>query len=217
MRGATALHAFEKATGTLGVEQLDLLILHQPAVGVFDRTIAAYKSVEKLYADGLVRAIGVSNFTPVSLRQLLDVVDVIPAVNQIELHPYFVQKDSQQMNAEHSIPTRAWSPIGGITFYGGQFGGSGRATVTDPVLVEIAAAHGRTTAQVMLRWHIQQGRQVIPKSINPARIAENFDVFDFELTGEELGRIDALDTDLRGGPDLDRPQPQFLEFRIPEA
>ncbi len=104
-----------------------------------------------------------------------------------------------------------------ITFYGGQFGGSGRATLTDPVLVEIAAAHGKTTAQVMLRWHIQQGRQVIPKSINPARIAENFDVFDFELTGEELGRIDALDTGVRGGPDLDRPQPQFLEFRIPEA
>lgn len=215
--GATeTLHGFEKATAKLGLEQLDLLILHQPAVGAFHRTVAAYQALEKLYADGLVRAIGVSNFTPTWLPRLLDEVDVVPAVNQIELHPYYVQKASQEANAAHGILTQAWSPIGGITSYGG-FGGPGRSTLTDPTLLELAAAHGKSPAQVMLRWHIQQGRQVIPKSTNPKRIAENFDVFDFELTTDELARIDALDTGVRGGPDPDEPQPQFFEFQIPEA
>ena len=210
------LHGFGKAIGKLGLEQLDLLILHQPAVGAFDRTIAAYKALEKLYADGRVRAIGVSNFTPIWLPRLLDKVDVIPAVNQIELHPYYVQKASQELNAAHGILTQAWSPIGGITFYGG-YGGPGKSTLTDPTLLGLAAAHGKTPAQVMLRWHIQQGRQVIPKSTNPMRIAENFDIFDFELGADELARIDALDTGARGGPDPDQPQPQFFDFQIPDA
>lgn len=210
------LHGFEKAIAKLGLEQLDLLILHQPAVGAFDRTIAAYKSLEKLYADGRVRAIGVSNFTPTWLPRLLDEIEVIPAVNQIELHPYYVQKASQAANAAHGILTQAWSPIGGITSYGGS-GGPGKSTLTDPTLRELAAAHGKSPAQVMLRWHIQQGRQVIPKSTHPARIAENFDIFDFELSRDELARIDALDTGKRGGPDQDLPQPQFFDFQIPEA
>lgn len=210
------LHGFEKAITKLGLEQLDLLILHQPAVGAFDRTLAAYKALEKLYADGRVRAIGVSNFTPLWLPRLLDEIEIVPAVNQIELHPYYVQKASQKTNAAHGILTQAWSPIGGITFYGG-YDGPGKSTLTDPTLLELAAAHGKTPAQVMLRWHIQQGRQVIPKSTNPARIAENFDIFDFELGNDELARIDALDTGIRGGPDQDQPQPQFFDFQIPEA
>lgn len=210
------LHGFAKAIAKLGLEQLDLLILHQPAVGAFDRTIAAYKALEKLYADGRVRAIGVSNFTPTWLPRLLDEVEVVPAVNQIELHPYYVQKASQKANAAHGILTQAWSPIGGITFYGG-YDGPGKSTLTDPTLLELAAAHGKTPAQVMLRWHIQQGRQVIPKSTNQARIAENFDIFDFKLSRDELARIDALDTGIRGGPDPDQPQPQFFDFQIPEA
>lgn len=213
---AETLHGFEKATAKLGVDQLDLLILHQPAIGIFDRTIAAYKALEKLHADGFVRAIGVSNFTPTWLPRLLDEIDVIPAVNQIELHPYYVQKASQQANAVHGILTQAWSPIGGITFYGG-YDGPGRSTLNDPTLIEIGQRYAKTPAQVMLRWHIQQGRQVIPKSTRPARIAENFDIFDFSLTDAELARIDDLDTGVRGGPDQDQPQPGFLNFTIPEA
>ena len=211
------LHAFEKASAKLGLDQIDLLILHQPAVGIFERTIAAYKALEKLYADGRVRAIGISNFTPTSLPRLLGAVDTIPAVNQIEVHPYFAQRATQAANAAAGILTQAWSPIGGITFYGGLFGGPSRSTLNDPVLREIAAAHGKTPAQIMLRWHIQQGRQVIPKSTNPARIAENLDVFDVTLREDELARIDALDTGTGGGPDQDQPQPQFLQFQIPEA
>jgi len=113
------LHAFEKATGKLGIEQLDLLILHQPAPDRFDLTIAAYRALEKLLADGGVRAIGVSNFMPRHLQSLLAQVDVVPAVNQVELHPYFTQTPVQEADARHGVLTQAWSPIGGITFYPG--------------------------------------------------------------------------------------------------
>lgn len=207
-------HGFEKAISKLGLDQLDLLILHQPAVGAFDRTIAAYKALEKLYADGLVRAIGVSNFTPTWLPRLLDEVGVIPAVNQIELHPYYVQKASRELNAAHGILTQAWSPIGGITHY---YGSEATSTFTDATLVDIGQRHGKTPAQVMLRWHIQQGRQVIPKSTHRDRIAENFDIFDFELSDAQLAAIDALDKGVRGGPDPNQPQPGFLKLSIPEA
>lgn len=211
------LHAFDKAIAKLGVEQLDLLILHQPRVENFDITIAAYKALEQLLADGRVRAIGVSNFTPAILARFLPEVAVVPAVNQIELHPYFTQRANVAANSAAGILTQAWSPIGGITFYRGAFGGAGQSTLTDPMLKALAAAHGKTPAQVMLRWHVQQGRQAIPKSTNPVRIAENFDIFDFELSADELARIDALDTGVRGGPDPDQPQPGFLKLSIPEA
>ncbi|GHF93335.1 MULTISPECIES: aldo/keto reductase [Amycolatopsis] len=210
------LHAFEKATAKLGFDTIDLLLLHQPAVGAFDRTIGAYRALEKLLADGQVRAIGVSNFTPAVLDRLLAEVDVVPAVNQIELHPYFTQAATQRADAEHGILTQAWSPIGGITFYGG-YDGPGKSTLTDPTLREIADRCGKTPAQAMLRWHLQQGRSAIPKSTNPARIAENTDIFDFALGREDLAAIDALDTGVRSGPDPEQPQPQFFEFRIPEA
>ena len=181
------LHAWEKAAGKLGVDYLDLLILHQPAPDRFEKTIAAYKALETLLADGRVRAIGVSNFMPHHLKQLLEATDVVPAVNQIELHPYFTQPAVQAADAEHGILTQAWSPIGGITFYPG-WGEDRRNVMEDPTIAAIAQAHGKTPAQVMLRWHLQQGRSAIPKSTNPARIAENFDVFDFELTAERTRR-----------------------------
>ncbi len=210
------LHAFEKATRKLGVDHLDLLILHQPAPGYFDRTIGAYKALEKLLSDGDVRAIGVSNFTRAHLDRLLAEVSVVPAVNQVELHPYFQNRDVQQANAEHGILTQAWSPIGGITFYPG-WGEDRRNVMDDPTLGEIAAAHGKSPAQVMLRWHVQEGRSAIPKSVNPGRIAENFDIFDFELSEGEVGRIDGLDTGVRTGPDPDAEMPAFLfERAIPE-
>jgi 2,5-diketo-D-gluconate reductase A len=209
-------HAFEKATAKLGVDTLDLLILHQPAPDRFERTIAAYKGLESLYAEGRVRAIGVSNFMPHHLERLLAETDVVPAVNQIELHPYFTQPDVRRADAEHGILDQAWSPIGGITFYPG-WGEERRSVMDDPTLQEIAGGHGRSAAQVMLRWHLQRGRSAIPKSTNPARIAENLAVFDFTLSDAELDRIDALDTGVRNGPDPDVPRPERFDTAIPEA
>lgn len=210
------LHAFDKAVGKLGVEQLDLLILHQPAPDRFDKTLAAYKALEALLFDGKVRAIGVSNFMRRHLDRLLTDISVTPAVNQIELHTYFTQPDVQKADAEHGILTQAWSPIGGITFYPG-FGDDRVSVMDDPLLRELAAAHGKTPAQIMLRWHLQEGRSAIPKSTNAGRIAENFDVFDFELSADELSRIDALDRGVRNGPDPDVPRPTFFDRVIPEA
>ncbi|MGO4432848.1 aldo/keto reductase [Paenarthrobacter sp. RAF9] len=211
------LHAYEKAVGKLASGYLDLLILHQPAPDRFDKTVAAYKALETLLADGRVRAIGVSNFMPHHMEQLLDSTTVVPAVNQIELHPYFAQLSVQAKDAEHGILTQAWSPIGGITFYPGWGGEDRRNVMQDPEIAVIAQAHGKTPAQVMLRWHLQQGRSAIPKSTNPARIAENFDVFGFELSTAELAAIDALDTGVRSGPDPDVAREERFAMAIPEA
>jgi len=208
------LHAFDKAAGKLGVEQLDLLVLHQALPGEFERTINAYKALEKLYDDGKVRAIGVSNFMPPHLDRLLAETEVVPAVNQIEVHPYFRQPDLLEIDDQLGILNQAWSPIGGITFYRD---GSHGSTLQDPVIGEIASAHGKSPAQVMLRWHLQQGRQAIPKSVTPSRIAENFDVFDFELTADQLAAIDALDTGVRGGPEPDDITLEKYGIEIPEA
>lgn len=207
------LHAFDKSAGKLGVDQLDLLILHQPLPGRFDLTLDAYRALERLLADGKVRAIGVSNFMPEHLERLLAETSVVPAVNQIELHPYFQQTELQGVHAENGILTQAWSPIGGITSYRD----AERSTFDDPTLLEIAEKHGKSAAQVMLRWHLDEGRSAIPKSTKPARIAENFDVFDFELDGEESAAIDALDTGVRGGPDPDAITLEEYGRDIPEA
>jgi diketogulonate reductase-like aldo/keto reductase len=209
-----ALHAFDKSAGKLGVDQIDLLLLHQPLTADFERTIGAYKALEALLADGKVRAIGVSNFMPDVLERLLAETEIVPAVNQVEIHPYFSQPEVQKANAEHGILTQAWSPMGGITSYRGD---STRSTFNDPVIGEIAQAHGKTPAQVMLRWHLQEGRSAIPKSVKPERIAANFDVFDFELSTDELARIDALDTGVRSGPDPDSITLESFHRDIPEA
>ena len=208
-----ALHAFDKSAGKLGVERLDLLLLHQPLPSAFDLTLQAYRALETLLAAGKVRAIGVSNFMPEHLERLLAVAAVVPAVNQIEVHPYFQQTALQYVHAEHGILTQAWSPIGGITSYrGGE-----RSTFDDPTLQEIARRHGKSPAQVMLRWHLQAGRSAIPKSIKPARIAENCDIFDFTLTEEQMAAIDALDTGVRGGPEPDSITLETYGRPIPEA
>jgi diketogulonate reductase-like aldo/keto reductase len=206
-------HAFDKSVGKLGVDRLDLLLLHQPLPSAFDRTLDAYRALEQLLADGRVRAIGVSNFMPEHLERLLAETSVVPAVNQIEVHPYFQQAALQRLHAEHGILTQAWSPIGGITSYrGGE-----KRSFDDPTLLEIGRRHDRSAAQVMLRWHLQEGRSAIPKSVKPARIAENFDVFDFELSGEEVAAIDALDTGVRGGPEPDSITLENYGIQIPEA
>lgn len=208
------LHAFDKSVGKLGVEQLDLLILHHALPGEFTLTMQAYRALEKLYSEGRVRAIGVSNFMPAHLDTLLSETEFVPTVNQIEVHPYFRQSELLAYDSDRDILNQAWSPIGGITFYRD---GSQGSTLEDRTIGSIAAAHGRTPAQVMLRWHLQQGRQVIPKSVTPARIAENLDVLDFELSREELVAIDALDTGTRGGPEPEQVTRAVAGVDIPEA
>jgi 2,5-diketo-D-gluconate reductase A len=208
------LHAFDKSAGKLRVDQIDLFILHQALPGDFDRTIAAYRALEKLLADGRVRAIGVSNFMPEHLARLMGATSVVPSVNQIEVQPYFRQTELLEVNAEHGILSQAWSPIGGITHYRD---GSHGSTLEDPVINEIATQHDKTPAQVMLRWHLEQGRQAIPKSVTPSRIAENFDVFDFELNTEQLDAIDRLDAGVRGGPEPEQITLQDFGRPIPEA
>ncbi|MEH1164156.1 aldo/keto reductase [Micromonospora sp. CPCC 205539] len=208
------LHGFDKGAGKLGVEQIDLLILHQALPSEFDKTLESYRALEALLADGKVRAIGVSNFMVEHLTALLDKATVVPAVNQIEVHPYFAQREVQAFGAEHGILTQAWSPIGGVTFYRD---GEHSSTLQDPVIGGIAKAHGRTPAQVMLRWHLQQGRSAIPKSTRPQRIAENIDVFDFDLTDEQLTAIDGLDTGRRGGPEPADITLETFGRPIPEA
>ncbi|MGA7203880.1 MAG: aldo/keto reductase [Specibacter sp.] len=208
------LHAFEKSAGKLGVDQLDLLILHQPLSTAFDKTIAAYAALEKLLADGRVRAIGVSNFMPNHLAALSEATSIVPAVNQIELHPYFAQPAVQKANKEAGILTQAWSPIGGITSYRGD---AATSTFADPIILAIAEEHGKSAAQAMLRWQLQLGHSVIPKSIRPERIAENFDVFGFELSPDQMGALASLDKGVRGGPDPDSITLEAFGREIPEA
>jgi diketogulonate reductase-like aldo/keto reductase len=208
------LRGFDKSARKLGVDQIDLLILHQALPSAFDRTLDAYRALETLLGDGKVRAIGVSNFMVDHLRTLLDRATVSPAVNQIECHPYFQQQEVQAFGAEHGIVTQAWSPIGGITFYRD---GAHTSSLDDPVIGVIAKAHGKTPAQVMLRWGLQHGRSVIPKSTKPSRIAENLDVFDVELSAEDMTAIDGLETGRRGGPEPDAVTLEAFGRAIPDA
>ncbi|MFK3669008.1 aldo/keto reductase [Leifsonia aquatica] len=208
------LHAFDKSTRKLGVDTIDLFILHQALPSEFEKTVGAYKALEKLLADGKVRAIGVSNFMAAHLADLMEQTEVVPAVNQIEVHPYFTQSAVQKVDAEHGIVTQAWSPIGGITSYRGE---GGTSTFTDPAILAIAEKYSKSAAQVMLRWHLQEGRSAIPKSVKPERIRENFDVFDFELTDDELRQLDALDRGVRGGPEPEAITLESFGREIPES
>jgi len=208
------LHAFDKSAGKLGVDRIDLLILHQPLPSRFDLTTEAYRALETLLENGSVRAIGVSNFTPDHLDDLLKSATVVPAVNQIEVHPYFAQPEALAADAAHGVVSQAWSPIGGITFYRDGAGGS---TLDDETIASIGQAHGKTSAQVMLRWHLQRGRSAIPKSTRPERIAENLDVFDFDLTDAELAAIDGLDRGVRRGPQPEAITLETFGRAIPEA
>ncbi len=208
------LHGFEKSSRKLGVDQIDLLILHQALPSAFDRTLEAYRALETLLAEGKVRAIGVSNFMAEHITALLEHAGSVPAINQIECHPYFAQRQVEQLGHKHGIVAQAWSPIGGITFYRD----SGHASaLDDPVIGATARHHGKTAAQVMLRWGLQHGRSVIPKSTRPSRIAENIDVFDFELSPQEMEAIDGLETGRRGGPEPDAITLENFGREIPEA
>ncbi|MEU9794686.1 aldo/keto reductase [Streptomyces sparsogenes] len=210
------LHGFDKSAAKLGLDRIDLLILHQALPSDFDKTVAAYRALEKLLADGKVRAIGVSNFMVDHLSALLDATDVVPAVNQLEVHPYFQQRAVLDFDTAHGILNQAWSPIGGITFYPG-YGEDRRSVLQDPAVTRIAEAHAKSPAQVLLRWGIQQGRSVIPKSTKRHRIAENIDIFDFTLAADELSALDALETGRRGGPEPENVTLADYGRAIPEA
>lgn len=208
------LHAFDKSADKLGVDQIDLLILHQALPSAFDRTIGAYRALETLLEDGRVRSIGVSNFMRTHLDALRAETSIVPAVNQIEVHPYFSQPDVRAANAELGIITQAWSPIGGITSYRGD---ASQSTFNDPVILAIAEWYGKTAAQVMLRWQLQLGHSVIPKSVRAERIAENLAVFDFSLAQSEIDELSALDTGKRGGPEPEAVTLEAYGRDIPEA
>ncbi|MFB7991742.1 aldo/keto reductase [Streptomyces sp. NPDC056002] len=183
------LRAFDASLDKLGLDYLDLYLIHWPLPSK-DSYVDTYKALEKIYADGRAKAIGVSNFLPEHLERLLGETSIIPAVNQIELHPHLQQRAAREFHAEQGIATEAWSPLG-----------QGKGLLEVPAIVAIAQKHGRTPAQVVLRWHVQLGNVVIPKSVTPSRIVENIDVFDFELDLEDIAAISALNEDRRLGPD----------------
>jgi diketogulonate reductase-like aldo/keto reductase len=187
----SALRAFDASLDRLGLDYVDLYLIHWPVPGQ-DKYVESWKALEKILGDGRAKAIGVSNFKPAHLRRLLDETGTVPALNQIELHPHLQQGESRAFHAEHGIATEAWSPIG-----------QGKGLLQEPKLQAVAEKHGKSPAQVVLRWHLQTGNVVIPKSVTPSRIRENIDVFGFELDAADLAEVAALNTDTRLGPDPD--------------
>jgi diketogulonate reductase-like aldo/keto reductase len=211
----SALRAFDTSTAKLGVDYLDLYLLHWPWPAGWSETVAAYRAAERLLAEGRVRAIGVANFKPEHLRALAAETEVVPAVNQIELHPNFQQPDQVALHHELGIVTQAWSPIGGVYGWAGESGAV--PPLRNQTILAIAEAHEKTPAQVILRWHLQQRRSAIPKSVKPERIAENLDVFDFELTAEDMAAVASIDTGQRGAIDPDDATPDVIDLTIDEA
>ncbi|MFF5563705.1 aldo/keto reductase [Streptomyces sp. NPDC012623] len=183
----STLRAFDVSLEKLGLDYVDLYLIHWPKPAA-DTYVDTYKAFEKILADGRAKAIGVSNFLPEHLERLIGETSVVPAVNQIELHPQLQQAESRAAHAEHGIVTEAWSPLG-----------QGKGLLEVPTVVAIARKHGRTPAQVVLRWHLQLGNVVIPKSVTPSRIQENIDVFGFELDADDLAAFTALDEGRRIG------------------
>ncbi|MGW1430492.1 aldo/keto reductase [Streptomyces sp. NPDC002431] len=184
----STLRAFDASLDRLGLDYVDLYLIHWP-VPAKDAYIDTYRALEKISSEGRARAIGVSNFLPEHLERLIGETSVVPAVNQIELHPQLQQADSRAFHAKHSITTEAWSPLG-----------QGKGLLEVPTVVAVARKHDRSPAQVVLRWHLQTGNVVIPKSVTPSRIRENLDVFDFELDADDLAAFAALDEGRRIGP-----------------
>ncbi|MFI2736770.1 aldo/keto reductase [Streptomyces sp. NPDC018711] len=185
-----ALRAFDAGLAKLALDYVDLYLIHWPTPAR-DLYRDSWRALERLAEEGRIRAAGVSNFQPEHLRRLMDGAALTPAVNQIELHPALQQSELRAFHGEHGIATEAWSPL------------AQGAVLDDPAIVAIAAAHGKSPAQVVIRWHLQLGNVVIPKSVTPARIRANFDVFDFVLSDEEMAAIGGLDRGLRTGPHPD--------------
>jgi 2,5-diketo-D-gluconate reductase A len=186
----SAIAGLDRSLAELGLDHVDLYLIHWPIPGQ-DLYVETWKGFEKLLADGKARSIGVSNFTVAHLDRLAKETDTVPAVNQIELHPLFTQVELRKYHAEHGIATEAWAPIAKGSVLG------------DPTLTALAEKYGRTPAQVVLRWQVQIGNIVFPKSVNPDRMRENINVFDFELSAEDLAAVEGLNRDQRNGPDPD--------------
>lgn len=186
-----ALRAFDLSLDRLGMDYVDLYLIHWP-LPRRDLYVETWRALEKVHAEGRAKAIGVSNFHPAHLSRLIDETGTVPAVNQVELHPRLQQEQLRAFDAEHGIATEAWSPLG-----------RGNGVLDDPAVTAAAAKHGRSPAQVVLRWHLQLGNVVIPKSVTPARIRENFDVFGFTLDEDDMASLAALETGERVGPDPD--------------
>jgi len=188
-----ARQAFEETLKALGTDYVDLFLIHWPLPTRYGGDfVQTWRTLEEFYREGRARSIGVSNFQPNHLRRLHGETDIIPAVNQIEVYPYLTQDDVRDFCAEHQIAIEAWSPLGQ------------GAVLDDPVIRSIADRTGKTPAQVVLRWHIQRGDIVFPKSVTPDRIRENIDIFDFELSGADVEDITLLNKDDRRGPDPDK-------------
>ena len=184
----STLRAFDASMDRLGFDYLDLYLIHWPKPAQ-NKFVDTFKAFAHLRDQGRIRSIGVSNFEPEHLSVLIDATGIVPAVNQIELHPRFTQAKLREVHAQRGIATEAWAPLGQ------------GALLTDPTITAVAEARGRTPAQVLIRWHMQLGNIVIPKSVTPSRIASNFDVFDFELSADEMASISSLDEGKRLGPD----------------
>jgi 2,5-diketo-D-gluconate reductase A len=190
-----ARNAFDRTLSELGFDYVDLFLIHWPLPTLYEGDyVSTWKTLEEFKADGRSRSIGVSNFQVEHLERLADETDTVPAANQIELHPYFQNREVRAYDEEHEIATEAWSPI------------AQGDVLDDPVVTEIAAKIGKTPAQVVLRWHIQRGNIVFPKSVTPERIRENFEIFDFEIEPADLEQIDGLDRGEAGrmGPHPDQ-------------
>ncbi|WP_275560268.1 MULTISPECIES: aldo/keto reductase [unclassified Streptomyces] len=185
----STLRAFDASLTKLGLEYVDLYLIHWPLPGV-DKYVDTWKAFEKIYSEGRAKAIGVSNFHPAHIQRLLSETSIVPVIDQIELHPQLPQAELRAFNARHDIATEAWSPLG-----------QGKGLLEDPKLAAIGEKHGKSPAQVVLRWHLDLGNVVIPKSVTPSRIKENIDVFDFQLDSEDLAAIDSLETGVRLGFD----------------
>lgn len=196
-----AKRAFGETLEKLGLDKIDLFLIHWPLPTLYDGDyVSTWRTMASFVEDGRAASVGVSNFQPDHLKRIIDEVGVVPAVNQVEVHPYFTNEEVRAADASHGIATEAWSPIaqGGV--------------LNDPVITEIAAAKGRTPAQVTLRWHIERGDIIFPKSVTPARIEENFALFDFELTPDEVTKISALD---KGEEGRTGPNPDVFDY-IPD-
>ena len=184
-----ALRAFDESMNKLGIDVLDLFLIHWPQP-MFDQYVETWRAFERLLADGRVSSIGVSNFEIDHLERLLAETDVVPAVNQVELHPEFPQEELREFHAEHGILTESWGPLG-----------QGKGLLENPHILDVARRKARTPGQVVLRWHIQLGNVVIPKSVNPDRIRENIDIFDFELDEADVQEMEEVRTGRRLGAD----------------
>ncbi|MEJ7633300.1 aldo/keto reductase [Aeromicrobium sp.] len=186
-----AIAAFDLSLETLGFDQLDLFLIHWPLPGIDIDFVETWKALEEVYRAGKAKAIGVSNFQPTHLRRLIQESEIVPAVNQIEVHPYLTQEDVRAECTEHGIAIEAWSPI------------AQGLVLDNPAITGIAKEHDKTAAQVVLRWHIQRGDIIFPKSVTRERVEENFEIFDFELPDGDMGLITALNQDQRTGPNPD--------------